>query len=535
MTTSSDNPRHAAREGMKWSAVVVLATLAFGSVSLVYPFGRDQGIHAFIADSVLHGKVLYREIFNLKPPLTTGVHALALLLFGHSMMAIRLLDLLWTAATGLMLFAFVRQAFGHLRVAALAGVLYALQYYACDFWTTAQTDGWLNLPLAMTFLLVLRGLRDDASPRRVWIGAGVGIGLAAAFKYTVVLACPLLAAMLALWGAGSLRRRLRAAGWLAVGTASIMASLGLGLAAAGAMPAFLESQFGLALAYTRLAAHPGNPVVGFINPLVENSQFHPMLALGLFGGLGLLVMFFLRPEYRRVLGLIFAWALVASFSTLIQRKYFFYQYLPLFTVTSLLGSVVWIAVPIQRRGLRNVCTVLAVSAAFLPLATSSLGERFSDLSAVISGQRTLREHWNSPLYHFNTDFSLRDDLALSDYLVAHTGARQPVFIWGFEPLVYFVSQRPLVSRFPYNYPIVFRWRPEHFRAELMAALSDRAPEIFVVQHGDHLPHVMIHEDDSYATFMALAEVREWVTSRYFLETKVGRFDVYRLQAVPPRI
>jgi len=165
-----------------WWAMVVLATLAFGSVSLIYPFGRDQGIHAFIADSVLDGKVLYRDIFNMKPPLTTGVHALALVLFGHSMTAIRLLDLLWTVATSLLVFAFARRAFGNPRAAALAGVLYSLQYYGCDFWTTAQTDGWLNLPLAVSFLLALRGWREGICRRGVWIGAGLGIGLAAAFK-----------------------------------------------------------------------------------------------------------------------------------------------------------------------------------------------------------------------------------------------------------------------------------------------------------------------------------------------------------------
>jgi hypothetical protein len=53
------------RRFLGWSLLpVILATLLFGSVSLIFPFGRDQGIHAFIADSALRGKTVYRDVFS---------------------------------------------------------------------------------------------------------------------------------------------------------------------------------------------------------------------------------------------------------------------------------------------------------------------------------------------------------------------------------------------------------------------------------------------------------------------------------------
>ncbi len=434
-----------------------------------------------------------------------------------------------------MLFAFARRAFGSPRIAALAGVLYSFQYYGCDFWTTAQTDGWLNLPLALAALLVLRGLREEKSRLRLWMGAGACIGVAAGFKYTVILAGPLLAALVALKGAKSLGQRLKSAAWLLTGTALVMLGLGLALAAMGAMPAFLESQLGLVPAYARKAAVPGNPLVGFFNPLLQDPQLLPILILGLLGGLVIAAMLVLRPEHRLTLSLLLTWGTVAVTSTLAQRKFFPYQYLPILPLTSLFGAAAWLAVPPAYRQARRLSLFLALGTMSLPLVKTNYPERFADLGAIVSGQRSLREHWDSPPYHMENDFSLRDDLALADYLMACTDARQSVFIWGFEPLVYFVARRPLVSRFAYNYPMIFRWRPERFRAELMASLRASPPESFVVQHKDRLPHVTLHRNDSHEKFLTFANLRSWVEEHYRLETRVGRFDVYRLNTQPSRI
>jgi len=117
-------------------------TILLGSVSLILPFGRDQGIHAFIADSVLHGAVPYKDIYNIKPPMTTVVHAAALLLFGHSMTSIRILDLILTILISLGIFAFTVKAFKQPWMALFAALLFPYQYFQVDFWNTAKpTDG----------------------------------------------------------------------------------------------------------------------------------------------------------------------------------------------------------------------------------------------------------------------------------------------------------------------------------------------------------------------------------------------------------
>ena len=96
---------------LSWSLLAVV-TLLFGAASLTYPFGRDQAYDAFLGDALLHGKVLYRDIPMMQMPLTAVVHALALVVFGHSMTAIRVLDLWWTFAIGGILFLWVRYMSG---------------------------------------------------------------------------------------------------------------------------------------------------------------------------------------------------------------------------------------------------------------------------------------------------------------------------------------------------------------------------------------------------------------------------------------
>src|SRR5690349_4238038 len=61
---------------------------------LVFSFGRDQGIYAVVADGLLHGKLPYRDLWDFKPPGIFFVYALAQALFGKSMLAPRLLEVL---------------------------------------------------------------------------------------------------------------------------------------------------------------------------------------------------------------------------------------------------------------------------------------------------------------------------------------------------------------------------------------------------------------------------------------------------------
>src|SRR5690349_1844170 len=93
-------PRLAVRDPEQWLAIVCWLVIAFSSLTiLLYSFGRDQGIYAVVADTILDGGMPYRDAWDFKPPGIFLTYALAQGLFGKSMLAIRLLEVLGLIGT----------------------------------------------------------------------------------------------------------------------------------------------------------------------------------------------------------------------------------------------------------------------------------------------------------------------------------------------------------------------------------------------------------------------------------------------------
>ncbi|MGC4066607.1 MAG: hypothetical protein QM784_18625 [Polyangiaceae bacterium] len=70
------------------SVLVLLASVLL----LTFPFGRDQGIFAVVGGGLLHGKVPYRDLWDVKTPGIFVVFALAQALFGHTMVGPRIIE-----------------------------------------------------------------------------------------------------------------------------------------------------------------------------------------------------------------------------------------------------------------------------------------------------------------------------------------------------------------------------------------------------------------------------------------------------------
>jgi len=53
-----------------------------GSVSLIYPFGRDQGSYAYAGWVLLDGGMPYLDVYAYKPPMNVLLHAPAIGVLG---------------------------------------------------------------------------------------------------------------------------------------------------------------------------------------------------------------------------------------------------------------------------------------------------------------------------------------------------------------------------------------------------------------------------------------------------------------------
>src|SRR6478735_6906869 len=88
-------PREHVRDPDLWLEVLCWATVAFSAAQiLLFSFGRDQAIYATVADGILHGRMPYRDVWDFKPPGIFLVYAGSFLVFGKSMMAPRLIEVI---------------------------------------------------------------------------------------------------------------------------------------------------------------------------------------------------------------------------------------------------------------------------------------------------------------------------------------------------------------------------------------------------------------------------------------------------------
>jgi hypothetical protein len=509
-------------------AGVCLLVAAVGWVSLVYPFGRDQGEYAVIGSEVLAGKVAYRDVFDVKPPPTHLVHAAALALFGHSMMSIRILDLGWQTITAVMLFALAR-TFGLSRTNGfLAAGSYALLYFSFDFWHTAQTDGFLVLPTVVA-VFFFRRAATFSSTACLFL-AGMAAGCAALFKYPIGVLGLVLSAL-----AVSTRRRVTDGALVLLGMAIAALVLSALLAWQGGLSDFLFIQRHYIDDYG-FRQHAARTLVAAARRAVRlavggRSPTGMTLA---FCGLVLVVFELARRLARQpALAVVSAWSVAALVHLLVQNKLYTYHCLPLLAPAAL--QLGWIVDEAGRRLerwplARRSGTAAAWVALGVVLVPPQL-PRHERAWNVVRGTLSLRSAyiaWDD----LGMPWRVYDYLEVGDYLHDRAPDGGTALVWAFEPEIYFVSGLRPASRFVYNFPLYgrFWWRDR--RAVLIDELRATRPAFVVVGRNDPIPATTGTSEDSYQALLNFPELRAHVDACFVADLPIGDYLIYRRRPGP---
>ena len=128
---------------LKEFALVAVLVIIAGFPSLFFPFGRDQGIHAYVGGSWLQGRLPFRDIWVQKGPLAFAPHVLVTALFGRTMWGIRLFDLVWQIGCSWLLYIIARPRINR-RGALISVGLYVLTYFGLGHWYTAHIESFLS-------------------------------------------------------------------------------------------------------------------------------------------------------------------------------------------------------------------------------------------------------------------------------------------------------------------------------------------------------------------------------------------------------
>jgi len=495
MTVSAVPPRRLLR--LCLAALLLLLGVTLLAPMLAYPFGSDHGSFATTADVLRRGGVLYRDVWEIKLPGIYYLFAGAFAIFGRSMFAVRLLDLLWTLAAAAVLVLVGSRLLS--RGAALAGAFAFLLFYALnfDYWHTAQCDGFASLPLALAALLTLHAEARRSS--RHAFAAGLLIGLASLLKFTLatVLALPLLA-LLASRGEPARPRFARALCYLAGGVLPLVVTALL-LWRAGTLDDMLRIVFTWTSAYGRLRV--GGAPWQVLRLLFGGS--YPILKL--IGALSLagVVSLVLARRTRPLWWFLPTWALVIIVGIAAQGKYFAYHWLPLLPPVGLLAGagLVFLLERLRRSFADTGGKLISVAclAGLVVLLLAGYWAHFSRPLRYLLGDLP-RDVYLADFTASGRYFSFQADAAVAAYLQAHTQPTDTLFVWGLEPLVYFLADRPPATRFIHNALLLAFWSPPAWRDLAVSDLQRSRPKFILIVHNDYQPWANGWDADS-ATYL----------------------------------
>jgi hypothetical protein len=524
--------------------VVIVVSLL---LILTFGYGRDQGIYAMVARAVVEGRMPYRDAWDFKPPGVFIVYALSRAVLGSGQAGIRVFEVAGLAAMIVGMVRLTEQWWGERRIGLIAGAIAALVHAQLDFWHTAQPESFGGM-FTIAALVVLGPCMGDLAPLRLegramqrrLVLSGVLFGCAGLLKPPLAGGGAVVAAALGLrvlaerapaerLGAKAIVAALRPAWLVLLGGAAPFVLCLLWFAAKGALRDLREVLLVFTPHYTKLSwvgrTWYWMTYEGFLEWLQEYSSITTVGAI-----LGL--AFPRDPRERfgiRVIGAIIA---VHVVGVVMQAKFFPYHWGATWPLTALLAGLGFFRVweRLARFELVGLALFLASLAgvAQLRTATKDLEKSFWERSL---DRARLFTHWPRDVIAIDRMASVADVNAVANrevaaFVAARVPKERPIFVWGFEPVMYDLADRAPATRYLYDVPQRVAWAKAEHRAVLMADLEASRPAAIVVEHRDVFPMVTGDAVDSADTLRDFWPLADLIARQYVRATTIEDFDVY---------
>jgi len=529
---------------LSWILSIALAAVAVGCllvriVSIAEPLGIDQSLWASAVRGMSRGQLLYRDVWEQRPPGIYLIYLLGFSMLGWTAATVAWLDILASAATTGMLYLIVRRL-GSGTMGLLASALYAA--LTMPAWLY-RNGGFLERSVCETFIVVCVALGAWCAVRFTESGSnlsagGVGLwtGAAIVLKPNAGLYLPALLLWMTLYGrgrrglpTGTLLRPVLAA---AAATALVPVVITLWLWSIGVLD---EARIAV-VDFNRFYVGQGFTVsaqaLAFSKAVWLRMKTD---ALWLAGGVGAVMALWEFARIRRlppVAGLAVLWGAGAAIVIIVNgirlfNSYFIQALAPLAILSA------WLLVEAARgsraRQLIGVATMVLMAGVLIlrhyPAAVFGSAAMDFDRLAGRSAPETYLDAFGS--YANNRGFSARANAELADYVRAHTNPDDRIFLFGISGAgVYFNADRLTahrVLRVNFFVPAVF---PDpRFRLErVVEDLGARRPIylIFETLHSS-ADAEMAKAVDSLVQHPEIVRLLR----TYRLETQIEDFTLYR--------
>ncbi len=568
--SAADDPPAQAKSLERAVAVAcVLVMVGFGALVLTYRHGRDQGIYAMVARVMVEGGMPYRDAWDFKPPGIFFFYALARLVFGASQTGIRVVEVAGMAGAAWAMVRWSELALGDRLVGFVAGALVFLCHAQLDFWHTAQPESFGGM---LTVAALVAAERSGAFGSRLpsykkgtgrlgetgWLAVS-----GALFGCTGLLKPPLAGggAVLALFLAAEAYTERGGVGWLGIalrralavaagGAAPFVLTLAF-FAARGALGDLYDVLFVFTPHYTKLSWEQQSVLgMGYwgVKEWLVSYASPNLVGLALLACFGPRLVPSLAPRApgsarpsasARPLALAGAIIAVHLAGVVMQGKFFPYHYGATWYPTALVAAVGWVNALrwAERRGSLALAGVgllvwlapqLESSTKHLP--TSYL-ERTKTRLAMLRGE--LARPATDDALATVADVDASANRAVAEWISSRTAPTDRVFVWGFEPVIYDLANRPISSRFLYNVPQRVGWSSTPMRARLMADLRASPPSVVVVEHGDVFSNVTGNHLDSAQVLESFGELEAMLDADFVWADRIQDFDLYLRRADAP--
>jgi hypothetical protein len=237
----------------------------------------------------------------------------------------------------------------------------------------------------------------------------------------------------------------------------------------------------------------------------------------------------LEPRERRLAAQVLGVVLSTLLGVAVQAKFFGYHFAPRSCSRASRRLGLWkLWLRLRERPLAAVAAAALLALASqvevrgLPSVRAFWARTPARLTAWLD-----RERWPevADRLYSGDDVDARANRAAAAWIARHTPADATLFVFGFEPVLYDLSERAPASRYVYNAPQRAAWSAAAHRPVLLRELAARPPAAVVVVHGDPLPAVTGDALDSAAALAGFPALARWLDEGYALGARFGDLEI----------
>jgi len=489
--------------------LVALVVLALGRLpSFSEPLSQDQALFTLGAKMLDEGALPYRDFFDHKPPVVFFAYLPLWWVWGADGAGVALVDLLLHMVQALLLWSCLRMLAG-LRAAEGAVFCFVLLVLS-PVWSHGIRLCQVEVAAATAALAMAALAAGGSATTGRTVGAGFLAGCMVSTKFApVVFALPALMLL-----DGPALRSPRVWGLAGLGFAGAVVPWLAWLAAVGVWDDFVAAVVDFNRVYGGLHVNDVGP-----------SLAHVGWALVPVAVLATAVVVSPAKRARRC-GLV--WLATAVVVLVVQGKWFYYHFLVLVVPLAWLGGLGWGALVDgfggwPERFRTRVRLLGAVAAACHLLLLGIRGHAFHE--------NWLRNRlWRGDFAAFAEGVAVTTNRTLLETVLVAGAVRQfaapgrSVMVWGMNPLLYLLADRPPYTRFVLhnwllaNVPPFDAWGDgAERRRQFLQRMAEDPPACFVVAAGDRS---VFAPADSLAQFERDEELAALVRRRYALRLRV---------------